>query len=230
MKSISYRRLRTFLFHCNPLTVGKVVLFAGLCFIVFFSCDSPTDEDDSKSLSITLSYKGPVYKGNFYSPDYVPSTDWSVWIADAANNYVKTLKINIGLVKIIPDSASRANHLPTWLNCTGDSINDSPDLGPVPARFDGITAASFLFDQWLADTTVSVTWDFTDTSGTTVPEGTYSYWVEVANLEKDSASNDSGFTMKLLSENATGTVQYPSGNTTNGSPTANIQSFSGVVE
>ncbi len=230
VKSILNRCPRTSFFYINPVTTGRNSLYAVLCLTMFLSCDSPTSEDDSKQLHITLAYKGPVYKGNYYSPDYLPSTDWAVWIADASNRYIKTLKINIGVAKLIIDSASRANHLPAWLDCTGDSINDSPDQGPVPERFDGITAASFLFDQWLADTTVTIPWDFTDTSGTTVPEGTYYYWAEVANMEKDSASNTEGYIMNLISETATGSVQYPSGVTTSGSSTANILSFTGVVE
>ncbi len=209
---------------------GKCLLFIGVCFLVLFSCNTPTGQNDNKSLHVSLVFSGPVYKGNYYPSDYVPKTDWSVWIADAANNYVKTLNINIGVVKIIPDSASRANHLPAWLNCTGDSINDPPDLGPVPQRFDGITSASFLFDQFLPDTTITVEWDFTDTSGTTVPEGTYHYWAEVANMEKDSASDTVGYIVNLFSETATGSVQYPSGAAINGAPTASIISFSGVVE
>jgi len=85
-----------------------------------------------------------------------------------------------------------------------------------------------LFDGSL-NSTVTAIWDFTDKDGNTVPEGTYYFCAEAANIEKDSANNPQGYTLSVLSETAAGTVSYPSGITVDGSPTANIVSLTGTA-
>lgn len=212
----------------SPLTIGRCVFITLICSILFVTCQNPSSSDDDKKLTVSLTFKGPRCQGNYYS-GFFPSTDWAVWIANSSNEYIKTLKINVGAVKI-GEHGAHANHLPEWLSCTGDSINELPDADSIPDRFDGITAASYLLDEHNPDETVTATWDFTDTSGTTVPEDTYYFHAEVANIQKDSADNPAGFTYSVLSENTAGTVTYPSGAVVDGTPTTNITSCTGTVD
>ena len=203
------------------------VLFAALCFMFFITCTNPTGASN-KILAVTLTFQGPRYQGNFYS-GYLPSTDWAVWIENSNHQYIRTLQINKGVVKI-GEHGAHADHLPAWLACTGDSINDTPDADSIPDRFDGITAASYLFDSSNPSETVTATWDFTDASGNTVVEDTYYFCAEVANIQKDSANNPVGYTFSVLSENTAGTVTYPSGATVDGTPSANILSCTGTID
>ncbi|MCI0474180.1 MAG: hypothetical protein L0Y76_11415, partial [Ignavibacteria bacterium] len=184
-----------------------------LCLILFVSCnDTATGPDGITSLTVTLTFKGPVAKGNYYT-GYLPKTDWSIWIKNASSQYIKTLKINTGIVKIGTYGA-HAFHLPNWLSCTGDSIKDTPDADSIPDRFDGITSASILINASLPEETVTATWDFTDINGNTVSDGDYYFCAETANIQKDSANNVVGYTLAVFSETSNGSVSYPSGITT----------------
>ena len=210
------------------LTMVRCVFITLICSMLFVTCKAPSSSDDDKKLTVSLTFKGPRYQGNFYS-GFLPSTDWAVWIANSSNQHIKTLKINEGVVKV-GSEGSHPDHLPAWLACTGDSINDIPDADSIPDRFDGITAASYLLDDFNPDETVTASWDFTDANGTTVPEDTYYFYAEVGNIQKDSADNADGYTYSVLHENTAGTVTYPSGATVDGTPTTNILSCTGTVD
>ncbi len=203
------------------------VLVVALSSSIFFSC---TDDDPEGPAQITVSmtFKGPLFKGNYYS-GFLPKTDWAIYVKDAANKYIKTLKINTGVVKI-GQHGSHAKHLPVWLALTGDSITDQPDEDSIPPRFDGYTAASYSFNASSTGEAVTATWDFTDVTGAKVPAGTYTFIAEAANIQKDSSTVAPFFTLSFFSETSMGTVTYPEGAVVNGTATTNILSLTGAVE
>lgn len=216
-----------FLKHSH-LTMIVCVFITLICSMLFVTCNDPSSSGDEKQLTVSLTFKGPRYQGNFYS-GFLPSSDMAIWVTNSSNHYIKTLKINVGAVKI-GEHGSHTGHLPAWLTCTGDSITESPDADSIPERYDGITGASYQLDEHNPDETVTATWDFTDTSGATVPEDTYYFYAEVANIQKDSSDNDAGYTYSIRSESTSGTVTYPSGATVDATPTTNITSCTGTVE
>lgn len=200
--------------------------------ILSVSCDflESSIMDNPTSMTISLQYKGPVFQGNYYS-GYLPKTDYAIWITDANNQFIRTLQVNKGAVKIGKYGA-HAWHLPTWLSHTNDSIKDIPDVDSIPPRFDGITAASHAFDAIEPTTTTSAIWDFKDASGKLVADGIYNYHVEAANIKKDSTGtiiNGVDYELSVNPDHVSGSVTYPAGVVINGNTTVNILSFSGVL-
>lgn len=228
------------------MTLFKKIFPAGsamvmfLCSVLLLLCTEPVGPSNVTNFIASLQFNGPGYEGDYYDPGaLIPKTDWCIWIEDANNQYIKTLAINIGIVKY-GYSGRHAKHLPNWLACTGDSIKDPP-TPLIPTRFDGITTASFDFDSFLPETTVTAEWDFTDTAGTLVPEGTYYFRAEVTNIVKnvnkaviDTIINGDTtfgyFPIQLLNQVSIATVTYPTGEVTNSTATTNIKAFTGETE
>jgi flagellar hook assembly protein FlgD len=166
-----------------------------------------------------------LYKGNFYK-GYKPITDFAVWIEDENHNYIKTLQISKGAVNVV-STGVHAEHLPTWLKSSKVKTdlkvaNDS--LAYVLPEFDGVTSASLKVSA-TKDTTIGLTWNFTDVSGKSVPEGTYYYCIEVSNIKKDSSAAPGDIPVTILSESTRGTIITRQRISSDGVSTNNIKSL-----
>ena len=189
-----------------------------------FFCNPTESEKDNACLTISLKFNGPEYSGNFYK-GYFPLTDWVIWIEDASRAYVKTLKINSGAV-IYGEHGAHTNHLPQWEQSWAGAIT-SADSGNVPAEFDGITAASIDF-SWADDTTRTARWDFTDSAGNEVREGTYYFCAEVANIVKDSVPGAGYVPETIVAQKTCGSIYYKEGTVSAAVATENILSLTAV--
>lgn len=176
-----------------------LVYLAGL-FIITCSPSQPIEPHKRISAVITAQIAGPVYAGNFYK-GYLPLTDYAFWIEDADGNYIKTLRISKGAVNVAK-TGIHANHLPDWQKATGTAsdlkvANDS--LSYVLPQYDGLTSASLKLKANF-DTSLTLLWDFSDTNGTSVPEGEYYICLETANIKKDSIPGSGYVPATILSE------------------------------
>ncbi len=191
--------------------------------------NSPTAGRNYECLSIALRCDGPEYEGTYYT-GYYPSTDWVIWIEDENGNFIKTINVSKGIVKIGKYGAS-THHVPTWetsgnIKIEGTVADDS--LAYVPTEFDGLTAASTNL-TYLADTTIIATWDLTDADGNDVPDGTYYFCTETANLIKNGTSPE--FVVPtIVSETTKGKVVTSSGKVTSALATEHIINFSAVLQ
>lgn len=198
--------------------------------LVLSSCDTSTNTTpEDQNVTITANFKGPLYAGNYYK-GYLPATGYVLWIKDSNGNFVKTIHVTKGIVEVGVYGA-HTDHLPEWEKSSGVSIDTTvakKEDAFIPEEFDGITSASPTFGSALADTTVTLVWDFTDESGTKVPKGTYSYHFEAGNISKDSVDTGESI-VTVINETTSGTIQYGSGTATAANPTNNITSLTAQV-
>ncbi len=85
--------------------------------------------------------------------NYSPRNVGAIWVEDASGSFVKTLKLW---------ADRRKRYLYTWNDHTGGNT------------IDGVTGATYT-----SHSTRTAAWDFTDTSGDTVPVGDYTLWLEL---------------------------------------------------
>lgn len=202
----------------------EACFFLILMFCLQLSADSKSGND--QLLEISLTFKGPVYQGDYYS-GYLPATDWVIWIEDDQHRYIKTLYVSKGVVTV-GEYGAHEHHLGTWKEHAQIDINGTAPKGSefIPELFDGITAASVYFTSG-NDTTITVTWDFTDSDGKTVPQGTYYFCAEVAGIEKNKSNTPDEYVVaKIINEFSYGSVIYENGEIIQGKPTANIKRLS----
>jgi hypothetical protein len=163
---------------------------------------------------------GPLYEGNFYK-GYLPATDVVVWIEDDRGNYIKTVIVSKGVVNVA-HAGIHAEHLPVWQKVSkvhSDATVAHDSLSYILPGFDGLTSASLKLKS-PKDTTITVKWDFTDTFGNPVPEGIYRYYIETANIKKDS-----GQALIVLNETTAGSIVTRKRTVTASMPTKNIKAF-----
>lgn len=206
---------------------GRLLLAGIVCLLLTgLSCDTSGPEDKNVSLlTVSLAFNGPQAQGTAW-PEFglYAKTNWGIWIEDSDGNYIKTIKIDSGTVEVTGYPA-HTEHLPAWL--ASSNMEYTGPNGYIPPELDGVTAASVLFGavtDGIADTTISATWDFTDLNGSKVSEGTYYFHAEVANILKNTGDT----TVAIVSQTASASVNYPSGATTDGTPTDNIISLTGA--
>ena len=209
----------------------KYVSLLAVSFLVLGLGCSDDDGDGStqKKVLVSLTFNGPVYEGNWYS-GYLPATDHAIWIEDENNSFVTTLQLNESIVKV-GEHGAHLEHVPAWTAASGesdDSLSQRVDTAngvDIPLDYDGITAASVLFEGAPPpDTTIEATWDLTDYTGAEVAAGTYRFCAEVANIQKDSAATNPP-PEYVISETCCGTVEVEDGPVTDASPTQSISSL-----
>ena len=143
-------------------------------------------QTEPKSVVVTLRFSGPRYVGGFYK-DYLPATDYAVWVEDGEGEYIKTLGISQSVVSV--GKYPHVDHLPTWKAKSGvtyEQLQAETQEGIAPS-FDAVSRASVLFREDMVDTTLTFEWDLKDARDQAVPEGTYYFCAEVANIAKDRA-------------------------------------------
>ena len=153
----------------------------------FCTCSpsQPVAPNERITAVISATISGPVYQGSYYT-GFKPATDYVFWIATKEGDYIKTLKISKGAVNVA-STGIHAEHLPEWQEYTGvesDEKVEHDSLSYIFPAFDGLTSASLRLDGE-TDTTITLTWDFTDTAGNPVPDDEYYFCVETANLIKN---------------------------------------------
>lgn len=145
-------------------------------------------EEVPQAVVVTLRFSGPRYEGSFYK-GYLPATDYAVWVEDGERRYIRTLGISRSVVSV--GKYPHLDHLPTWKAKSGvtyEDLKEETSEGVAPS-FDAVSRASVLFGEDMADTTLTFEWDLRDSEGNRVPEGTYYFCAEVANISKDTAES-----------------------------------------
>lgn len=218
-----------------------------LCATVGISCNGDSDtgsglpDRDATGVLVKLRFNGPTGRGDCYKAPGMPKTDYVVWIRNSQGAFVKTLLINEGVVKTSASAPANLSHLPTWRANSGEtdsSLKAHLDAGnptnKIPLTYDGITAASVKFRDAqtdtvtkLADTTVSARWDLTDKYGKPVPDGTYYFCAEVANINKTRGAGDcvSTYGLAVMSDSAKGSVAIKRGPISAAAPAGSILSL-----
>jgi hypothetical protein len=160
---------------------------AAFSVLILLACSSEktTKNPDIKTVTVNVGLNGPVYRGAFYQ-GYLPRTDVGIWIADANQNYVKTLKITPSIVSV--GEYPHISHLPTWAVCSGVTYEqlqqETGNEAGIAPSFEAVTFASPYFATEAAQT-VSAVWDLTDRNGSRVSPGVYYLFAETANITKN---------------------------------------------
>jgi len=206
-------------------TASFAIFFSCLLLLLFVSCLTPNDPEQSVSLKMDLQFKGPVYSGNARTEPDIPKTDWVVWIENADSSFVRTLKVSVGAVTA-RKNGGREYHFPIWQAKSGTVIAGTGSSAKVvPPEFDGITSASIDFTQRSTDTTISVYWDLKDANGKPVPSGTYLFCSEVSNSIWNTEAP-----LTIVTECACGSFVYTDGGKiTPAATTKNIISFNAAI-
>lgn len=181
------------------LKISKIRVLVLFVSTIFLMCDlSNSDEEVDSSFSatdsvnISFTANGPVFStdGNYGSVGGV-NTHWAVWIEDSNNNYIKTLRINKSTPQIGKYGTDKLSSLPYWQASskftTPADTTGLLDTNKIYKEFDGLTSASLDFSK-ATDTTVNISWDFTDGTGEKVSNGIYRFCVELSALVKNIAS------------------------------------------
>jgi hypothetical protein len=138
-----------------------------------------------ESVTLRGRYSGPRYAGTFYS-GFLPATDLVVWIETGSGEYVQTLSVTPEVVSV--GSYSHVEHLPAWQASTGLTYADlEADLEEgtqdgIARSFDGLTRASVLFEDEVADTTFRCEWDLGEAAGIKLKGTRFRYCAEAANI------------------------------------------------
>lgn len=204
-----------------------VIIIAGIFAI---TCDNSTEPSGPSAVDISLTFTGPQYQGNYYH-GYLPKNDFVIWITDSDTNVIKNLLISNAVVKVL-DNGPHEEHVPVWAASADETDSTLKEeilnSSYIPAKYDGITSASFSFSSTRVETTITVEWDLTNSAGETVADNVpYYFWAEVANIQKDTSYISPGVvdttqTCTILSEATYGTVQLNNSTSTAATTTQHI--------
>ena len=173
-----------------------------------------------KSVTVELKLSGPMYQGTFYT-GFLPRTDYGIWVVDADQKYVKTLKITTEAVSV--GQYQHCDHLPAWMASSGITYaqlqQETGGQEGVAPSFDAISNASPYF---AADSVqiFTCTWDLTDRNGAQVKSGTYLVFAEAANITK---SDPVVYTIDA--EHTSARIDLVRGTIESAASTANIRSL-----
>jgi len=210
--------------------VVVAIISGGLtCGIIFCSSSNPYLPQSRIVALIQAQISGPVYQGNFYKNGLV-QTDYAAWIEDENGNYIKTLRVSKGAV-FIAKTGIHAEHLPTWkkvagIQCTTKVAHDS--LGYFLKGYDAISSASLKLSA-TKDTMLTLKWDFTDSTGKALPEGTYKFCIETASIRKDSATATAPSKVIINAEHTSGVIVSRKEHAIAATATLNIKSLKANV-
>ena len=130
------------------------------------------------NVSVT-SVDPPNIGGSGFSPNY----EIVMWIENAAGAFVRTF----GLW----GHQTNSNDLPIWTSHNGGSTT-----------VDGVTSATLTSGK-----TVNATWDLTGASGTVVPNGTYTYNLELSNHHSSTTAYTDWYASGTININGTSSTK-----------------------
>ncbi len=167
-----------------------------------------------KSVTVSVRFSGPRYAGTFYS-GFLPATDFAVWIESAAGAHLQTLKVTPQAVSV--STYSHLDHLPAWQASTGLTYEDlqAQTSSGVAPSFDGLTQASVLFADAVAETSLVFTWDLGRAAGIALESGQFRFCAEVANIVKNDAA-----AYQIVAEHACGALDLAAMPLGSGAPSA----------
>ncbi len=126
-----------------------------------------------------ISFTPKTYTGANY-----PAFVYAVWVTDANNKYIKTIRAQAG---------TRMRYLDKWLTSAGVVLPTQPD---------GVAGATISF---AASAPVAITWDMKDKAGVIVPQGNYNINFQLT------SSNNTGLSLVVpVTINATGIAKTDS--------------------